>query len=169
MKLKNMDQNNDGIITREEWQGDSNNSFINHDWNGDGILSDNEVKPGASRPKNTGTLLNQFSELDHNNDGMIVQEEWHNTTRSFEGLDLNRNGKLSRDEFYNRQQYPISVFSELDQNNDRMISRIEWRSTNNAFNNLDTNGNNLLSENEFNVRQSSSLVERIFHEIFRKQ
>jgi len=211
MKYQGMDQNNDGKITRKEWQ----KFFNNHDWNGDGVLSGDEVRPGAnrqsvssdqfraldrnnsgaiSRSEWTGTTqdfnrldqdrnnhlsveeLDQrwesdlFSELDYNNDRVIAYDEWSpNSRRSFEVLDLNRNGKLTHDEFYNPQQYPVSVFRELDQNNNRMISRREWRSTSDSFNRLDTNGNNLLSEDEFNAPQSDSLVIQILQEVFKKR
>ncbi|MDP2921364.1 MAG: EF-hand domain-containing protein [Candidatus Omnitrophota bacterium] len=213
MKQKDMDMNNDGSITLEEWRA----YFDNHDWNGNGVLSGDELKPGKRRPEAnsvssnqfraldrdnngaispgewTGTMqdfnsldqdhngnlsvnefhqrsgLDLFSELDYNNNGFISYEEWRNTKGSFEALDLNRDGKLNRDEFYNQQQYPVSVFRELDQNNDWRISRGEWRSTADAFSNLDINGDNLLSEDEFNARQSNTLVEQIFQEIFRKR
>jgi Ca2+-binding EF-hand superfamily protein len=211
MKYQGMDQNNDGKITRKEWQ----KSFKDNDWNGDGVLSGDEVSPGASRwsaPSHqfsqmdrnnngvisshewTGTTQDfyrldqdrsgnlsikefdqrqgpdQFSELDYDNDRVIAYGEWSpNTRRSFEVLDLNRDGKLTRDEFYNPQKYPVSVFRELDQNNDGMVSPREWRSTNDSFNRLDTNGNNLLSEAEFNANQSDSLVIQILQEVFKKR
>ena len=49
MKIQGMDANNDGVITRQEYRGDDH-SFANHDWNGDGVLSGEEVTPGAHRP-----------------------------------------------------------------------------------------------------------------------
>jgi len=214
MKYQDVDQNNDGMITREE----SQRFFNNRDWNGDGVLSGDELRRGASRYQGTsassdqfraldrnnsgaisrsewtGTTQDfnrldqdrndhlsveefyqssgpdQFSELDYNNDRVIAYDEWSpNSRRSFEVLDFNRDGKLTRDEFYNPQQYPISVFRELDQNNDGMISRSEWRSTSEAFNSLDTNGDNLLSENEFNTPQSNSIAVQILQEIFKKR
>ena len=211
MKYQGMDQNNDGKITRKEWQ----KSFKDNDWNGDGVLSGDEVSPGASRwsasshqfsqmDRNNNGLISrnewtgatqdfyrldqdhsgnlsikefdqrpgpdQFSEFDYDNDRVITYGEWYpNTRRSFEVLDLNRDGKLTRDEFYNPQKYPVSVFRELDQNNDGMVSPREWRSTNDSFNRLDTNGNNLLSEAEFNANQSDSLVIQILQEVFKKR
>src|SRR6202007_2435978 len=38
MRFQGMDRNNDGKITRAEWNG-SDRSFQVHDWNGDGVLS----------------------------------------------------------------------------------------------------------------------------------
>ena len=49
MKIQGMDANNDGAITRPEYRGDDQ-SFANHDWNGDGVLSGEEVRPGAHKP-----------------------------------------------------------------------------------------------------------------------
>jgi Ca2+-binding EF-hand superfamily protein len=214
MQYRAMDQNNDGRITREEWQ----RSFNNHDWNGDGVLSGDELRPGASRYQETsassdqfraldrnnsgaisrsewtGTTQDfnrldqdrndhlsveefyqrlgsdQFSELDNNNNGVITYDEWYpSSRRSFDALDLNRDGRLNRDEFYNQQQYVVSAFRELDQNNDGRISRREWRSTSQDFNNLDTNGDGYLSENEFNTPQSQNIAVQILQEIFKKR
>lgn len=49
MKIQGMDTDNDGAITRPEYRGDDQ-SFANHDWNGDGVLSGEEVRPGAHKP-----------------------------------------------------------------------------------------------------------------------
>ena len=43
-----MDTNGDGAISRSEWRG-SDQSFQRHDWNGDRVLSGNEVRVGAAR------------------------------------------------------------------------------------------------------------------------
>ena len=48
MRFQGMDRNNDGRITRQEWNG-SDQSFKVHDWNGDGVLSGDEVRPGGRR------------------------------------------------------------------------------------------------------------------------
>jgi len=49
LKFQGMDANNDGTITRQEYRG-NDRSFANHDWNGDGVLSGEEVRPGAHKP-----------------------------------------------------------------------------------------------------------------------
>jgi hypothetical protein len=46
IRFKGMDTNNDCVITRAEWRG-NDTSFRQHDTNGDGQLSGDEVKPGA--------------------------------------------------------------------------------------------------------------------------
>jgi hypothetical protein len=49
MKIQGMDADSNGAITRSEYRGDDQ-AFANHDWNGDGVLSGEEVRPGAHRP-----------------------------------------------------------------------------------------------------------------------
>ena len=49
-RFQGMDRNNDGRITRQEWNG-SDQSFKVHDWNGDGVLSGDEVRPGGRRAR----------------------------------------------------------------------------------------------------------------------
>jgi Putative peptidoglycan binding domain len=49
MKFQGMDADNNGVITRQEYSG-NDKSFANHDWNGDGSLSGEEIRPGAHRP-----------------------------------------------------------------------------------------------------------------------
>jgi hypothetical protein len=101
MRFQGLDRNKDGIITRNEWRG-NDQSFSNEDWNGDGVLSGDEVRPGARR---LGDLLSsersaaRFRDLDRNNNGVIARNEWDDDWQAFDGLDANRNGVLSRDEF----------------------------------------------------------------------
>ena len=149
MRFQGLDRNKDGIITRNEWRG-NDQSFSNEDWNGDGILSGDEVRPGARR---LGDLLSsersaaRFRDLDRNNNGVIARNEWDDDRQAFDGLDANRNGVLSRDEFFARGQ--DGEFALLDTNRDNRIARNEWRSDGRAFDRLDTNRNGALSLEEF--------------------
>ena len=54
MRFQGMDSNNDGVITRAEWRG-TDRAFRNQDWNGDGVLSGDEVRPGARARTGTRT------------------------------------------------------------------------------------------------------------------
>lgn len=99
MKHRGMDQNNDRVITRGEWRG-NDKSFGQHDKNGDGVLSGDEVNSGEYRRL---TRVDRFVKFDRNNDGVISREEFNTTNRSFDGLDRNHNGQLDRDEFYYRK------------------------------------------------------------------
>ena len=92
MRFQGMDRNNDGRISRAEWNG-SDQSFKVHDWNGDGVLSGEEVRPGGRRgprqapepdfdtpdrdyPFDDWTVRG-FTSIDHNRDNRITADEWH--------------------------------------------------------------------------------------------
>jgi hypothetical protein len=46
-RFQGFDANEDGLIQRGEWRG-SDQSFQLHDWNGDGVLSGDEVRTGGA-------------------------------------------------------------------------------------------------------------------------
>ena len=50
MRYQGLDTNHNGRIERSEWRGDDA-GFNNRDWNHDGVLSGDEVKPGTRRPR----------------------------------------------------------------------------------------------------------------------
>src|SRR4029078_13136937 len=66
MRFHGMDTDNDGRISLREWRG-SEAAFRQHEWNGDGGLSGDEVRPGAKRQ----TGWNQ----DWNRDGIVDQQD----------------------------------------------------------------------------------------------
>jgi len=47
-RFRGLDFDRDGVISRAEWRG-NDRSFMNHDWNRDGILSGVEVVPAGAR------------------------------------------------------------------------------------------------------------------------
>jgi Ca2+-binding EF-hand superfamily protein len=109
MRFRDMDRNNDGVITRGEWRG-SEASFRAHDWNSDGILSGNEVRSDAVRPSDqsqpdAGILEDRedtFENLDVNRNNQIERHEWHASADAFQWLDRNKDGVLSRREMIGR-------------------------------------------------------------------
>ena len=149
-----MDQDRDGVITRSEWRG-STQSFDVHDWNRDGVLSGDEVRPGARRqqpwPDDPGDSAahdsqlsdwtpERFDDLDHNRDGRITRDEWHFDAELFRRVDSDRNGSISRREFLGlgADDDRDDRFSDLDVNGDgriagsgvaRRSARVRGRST----------------------------------------
>src|SRR5262245_28697716 len=129
MRFQGMDTNRDGVITRAEWRG-SARAFRNADWNGDGILSDDEVRPGAERPIGTSgrdeppAALNEwtlayFRTLDLNGDWRLDRSEWRASQELFTRLDRDRNGYLNAGEYTgNQDNRRDRQFSELDANRD---------------------------------------------------
>jgi hypothetical protein len=163
MRFRQMDTNNDGVITRAEWQG-SPESFRVHDWNRDGVLSGDEVRPGAyrndpydERDYNSGDSQAfdswtpaAFANLDANRDGRISTREWHFDMDTFRRVDRDRDGVLSRAEFLgeNQDDDRADRFEYLDTNNDGHIERREWHSGIEEFNWLDRNRDGVLSRAE---------------------
>jgi Ca2+-binding EF-hand superfamily protein len=162
MRFQGMDRNRDGVITRREWRG-SEASFRAHDWNGDGVLSGDEVRVGAVRQMNRNddyTPSRQpsfydwtqagFDRLDTNGDGQIARNEWRSDYESFRRADQNDDNILSRREFLNADtdMDREDRFDYLDANNDGRIERSEWHSSADAFRWLDRNRDGVLSRAE---------------------
>ena len=97
-RFAGMDQNGDGVITRNEWRGNAQ-SFNQHDWNGDGRLSGEEVRPGA-RPQYEWTET-AFRRLDRNRDNYLSGTEWRYEPDDFLLVDRNSDDRISLSEFLN--------------------------------------------------------------------
>ena len=91
-----LDLNNNGRIELNEWHA-SREAFNWLDRNNDGVLTRAEVAG-----QNLGTSGNgdQFASLDRNNDRAIELNEWQWSRASFDRLDTNNDGRLSRAEFF---------------------------------------------------------------------
>ncbi|MBA2259544.1 MAG: EF-hand domain-containing protein [Acidobacteria bacterium] len=161
MRFQGMDRNRDGMITRAEWRG-SDQSFRQHDWNNDGVLSGDEVRTGALRPgtrdRDNPSRDRQFDDwsvegfqyLDRNRDGRISRDEWGYDLQSFIRADRNRDNVLTRQEFLSEDQDidREDRFEYLDTNNNNRIDRTEWHGSTTAFNWLDQNNDGVLSRAE---------------------
>lgn len=165
IRFAEMDRNDDRVITRAEWTG-SDRSFAVHDWNGDGILSGDEVRVGASRPRaatdpifDSGEREYQFDDwtargfagLDHNRDGKITRDEWHFDRETFRRADHNGDGAVSRAEFLTEDQADDDrgdQFDNLDVNGDNRVSRNEWHGAAAWFTALDTNRDGMITRLE---------------------
>ena len=167
MRFAGMDQNRDGVITRQEWRG-SAQSFQVHDWNRDGVLSGDEVRVGARRPTDprdpdpfdsdqreypfTDWTASGFRDIDHDRNGRVTRDEWHFDLESFRRADHNRDGWISRAEFLggdpSTDDDRNDRFDFLDINRDSRVSRAEWHGTADRFAALDDNRDGMLSRAE---------------------
>ena len=159
-RFRNMDRNGNNQIERSEWNG-SDRSFATHDWNNDGVLSNSEVRTGARRwPNDEGDFnpegratwtASSFRQIDRNNDGRIVPNEWYYAPEYFTRADRDRNGVLNQNEFVNNTAFDDDRddrFEHLDMNNNGRVERGEWHGSADAFAWLDRNSDNVLSRAE---------------------
>jgi Ca2+-binding EF-hand superfamily protein len=165
IRFQEMDRNHDGVISRDEWRG-STDSFKLHDWNGDGKLSGNEVRVGATRDRARNNDNFDYAEreyvfddwtdrgfraLDYNRDNRITQDEWHFDREGFRRADHNGDGAISRAEFLGQDAVDDDRgdnFANLDVNHDGRVSRDEWHGSASQFAMFDTNHDGVVSRVE---------------------
>ena len=161
IRFAQMDRNNDGVISRQEWNG-SDRSFEVHDWNGDGRLSGNEVRSGAQRDtdfadhnpnsfeRNVSWTRSSFTSLDHNRDNRLSVNEWHFDLETFRRVDSDRNDSISLQEFLGQGVDDLrgDNFDDIDNDNNGRIEREEWYGGANEFRRLDRNNDGILSRYE---------------------
>jgi len=90
-RMKRMDINNDGALSRDEWKGKPE-VFDRIDKNGDGSLTREEF--GAAARRQAGRL----NQMDANNDGRISRDEWKGNPKRFDRLDANGDGLITKEE-----------------------------------------------------------------------
>jgi hypothetical protein len=161
IRFQAMDLDGNREISREEWRG-NDRSFRNHDWNGDGKLSGDEVRVGARRANQwddrdlEGSIereddwtVARFATLDHNKDNRLSRAEWHASGELFSRVDRNRDNFVSRAEFIAEDDDDRDDrFADLDTNNDGRLTRTEWHGSATVFDALDTNRDGLLTRVE---------------------
>ena len=161
IRFQALDKNNDGRITREEWNGNAR-SFQNHDWNGDGVLSGNEVRSGAQRDtdladhnpstleRNLSWTRANFTSLDHNRDARLSANEWHFDLETFRRVDANRNDSISLQEFLGEGVDDVrdDSFDNMDWNNNGRVEKTEWFGGAAEFTRLDRNRDGVLTRFE---------------------
>jgi Ca2+-binding EF-hand superfamily protein len=100
------DRNRDGRITVSEWD-DTRQAFRSADSNRDNVLSRDEYNAAVGGGDAVGTSGNsrndQFDQLDANRNNRIERNEWRESAETFNWLDRNGDGWLSRGEVVGRR------------------------------------------------------------------
>jgi Ca2+-binding EF-hand superfamily protein len=111
----------------------------------------------------------RFESMDRDHNGVITQDEWQGSARSFQVHDWNGDGRLSGQEVMIGAQrntnweeadhnpnsveryvsWTTSGFNNLDHNRDRKITRNEWHYDVETFRRVDRNGDGALDQSEF--------------------
>jgi Ca2+-binding EF-hand superfamily protein len=152
MRFPELDTNRDGVVSRSEWRG-SERAFRVRDWNGDGVLSGDEVRTGAVPPSNSleaedynMSSNDRFSYLDVNNNGYIDRNEWDGSLNTFYDLDTNNDNRITRAELNRGRR---ANFAALDANGDGRITLGEWSWSHRSFDDMDRNNDGAITPDEF--------------------
>jgi Ca2+-binding EF-hand superfamily protein len=149
--LNQIDEDRDGVSTRDEWE----RYFRDTDANKDDRLTPDEILAGAkakgSEPEGPDAARDAaFHRLDVNRDDLIERAEWPGNDRSFNLMDANRDNALSLEEFLSRNgRYWNELFEDLDFDGNGIITRKEWLDSETAFQRLDHDRNGIIDRFEF--------------------
>jgi Ca2+-binding EF-hand superfamily protein len=150
--LSRLDSNQDGFISRQEWDS----FFNNQDADNDQRLSRDEIQSamrqvgGEEIPNSDSDRIAAFERLDANKNGKIDPAEWPGKSKDFRYIDSDHDGFLSREEFLSpNARWRNETFENLDFNGDRVIPRSEWLDSNADFDRLDRDHNGTIDRSEF--------------------
>jgi Ca2+-binding EF-hand superfamily protein len=96
-RFSKIDRNNDGWVTRNEWNLNPA-SFKRLDLNRDDRISRAEFDKVANM-SSPSSDHDRFAAVDVNHDGWLVRSEWRDTEDAFTRVDANRDNRLSRTEY----------------------------------------------------------------------
>ena len=152
MRWSGLDRNRNGVIERGEWRG-NNRSFSIRDWNGDGVLSGEEVRVGSNPPAGSieaddynMSAADRFTYLDVNTNNYVERNEWDGSLDTFYALDRNGDNRITRAEL---NQGRRATFAALDVNGDNRITLGEWGWSHRSFDDMDTNRDGVILRDEF--------------------
>ena len=154
--FRDLDADGNGRITAAEWSYDRED-FRRADHNGDGILTQREFLGEAANDGDRAAVdggdassVNdaRFLDLDANRDDRVSRSEWRSDRVTFDRLDENRDGYLTRAEMAAPDAAAVD-FSSLDSDRNGVISRGEWLQSAASFDRLDTNRDGRLTSIEY--------------------
>ena len=163
--FRDLDADGNGRITAAEWTYDRDD-FRRADHNRDGVLTQREFLGEVSDEPNRGVTEDddvssaddaRFLGLDANHDDRVSRSEWRSDRTSFDRLDENRDGYLTRAELASPDAAG-NDFASLDRDGNGVISRGEWLQSAASFQRLDSNRDGRLSASEYPGRSGGSTI-----------
>jgi hypothetical protein len=161
--FQDLDADGNGRITAAEWSYDRED-FRRADHNRDGVLTRREFlgEADAGSADADGGYASaaddqRFLDLDRNRDDRVSRSEWRDDRASFDRLDENRDGYLTRAEIAANGE-TVDDFSNLDTDRNGIISRGEWLQSAASFERLDTNHDGRLTSIEYAGRRGGGTV-----------
>jgi EF hand len=154
--FRDLDADGNGRITAAEWSYDRED-FRRADHNGDGILTQREFLGEVANDSDDGhasSVNARFLDLDGNRDDRVSRSEWRSDRATFDRLDENRDGYLTRAELAAPDAADAVDFSSLDSDRNGVISRGEWLQSAASFERLDTNRDGRLTSIEYAGRRA---------------
>lgn len=161
--LMGADANNDGVLTRAEFDASRAARFAQQDANNDGQLTREEMRAGRGHHRGgwgrRGGGMHMLARADANNDGNITREEFlAGPTQRFDRMDANDDGVISQAERPQRRERADGERRErpnFDANNDRQISRSEFTAMGaGMFERLDANSDGRITREEADAARS---------------
>ena len=108
-RFRNMDTDQDGVVTRAEWRG-SAQAFRNNDRNADGVLSGAEYEvPTREARRLRGQLRRSSRSSTSTRIVASPRDEWRGSRQSFTALDGNGDGVLTRREWVGNGTQPVGT------------------------------------------------------------
>lgn len=158
MRFRNMDRDNDGVVTRAEWRG-SLEAFQQEDTNNDNVLSGPEVWTSQSSPTGPESLRQVFNNADRNNDRLLARDEWYGDLQTFERVDRNNDGRISWGEFQGNDEAVGTsgvqeTFESLDRNRNNVLTASEWTEDRSEFDALDADNDGVVTRSEYRQGQN---------------
>ena len=150
--FRTLDRNGDGRLTRVEWAVDQV-AFRRADHNGDGIvtrrefLGEQDGDDAFVDDRGAAGEARRFERLDVNRDDRISRDEWRDTRAAFDRLDENRDGRLTRAELF-AEESTDDRFDQLDADRNGAVTRGEWTGSAASFASLDVNRDGRLTRAE---------------------